>query len=99
MASWLVLKTLLDVFGSSLSMFTSLVDMGRLRGLLPFSGVTRTELLTKSMSVQQSWHASPHLTPVSFSSCRKVVILLLHAAISWSISVSVGMNGSFLIFL
>ena len=99
MASWLVLKTLLEVFGSSLSMLTSLVDMGRFLGLLPFSGVTRTELFTKSVSVQQSWHASPHLTPVSFSNCRKVVILLLHAAMSWSISVSVGMKGIFLIVL
>jgi hypothetical protein len=99
MASWLVLKTLLDVFGSSFCMFASFVDRGRFLGVLPFSGVTRMELLTKSMSVQQSWQASPHLTPVSFSSCRKVVILLLQAAISWSISVSVGMNGSFLIFL
>jgi len=94
-----VLKTFWDVLGSSFSMFTSLVDIGRFLGLLPFSGVTRTELLTKSVSVQQRWHASPHLTPVSLSSCRKVVILLLHAAISWSISVSVGMNCSFLIFL
>ena len=99
MASWLALKTLLDFLGSSLSMFTSFVDIGRFLGLLPFSGVTRTELFTRSMSVQQSWHASPHLTPVSFNSCRKVVILLLHAATSWSISVSVGMNGIFLIFL
>ena len=49
------------------------------RGLLFFSGVMFTTLLSKSMSVHFSCQISPHLAPVSLSSCRNVAMRLLHA--------------------
>ena len=67
-----------------------------IRGLLPFSGVILTVLDSESMSIHLSCHASPLRIPVSFSICRKVDMRLLQAEISWSISVSFGMNGSLL---
>lgn len=65
MASVLVLKTFLEVFGISLSIAVSLLDILSFLALLPFSGVTLMEPLTVSMSIHSSWEASPHLTPVS----------------------------------
>lgn len=65
------------------------------RGLLFFSGVMFTTLLSKSTSSHLSCQISPHLAPVSFSICRKVAIRLLDPAMSWSISVSLGIKGSF----
>ena len=62
-------------------------------GLPPFSGVIVMILFLKSISVHCSCHASPHLAPVSFSIWRNVAVLCPHPAMSWSSSVSVGMNG------
>src|SRR3990172_2678823 len=64
------------------------------RGLLCFSAVMLTTLLSKSTSSHFSVQISPHLAPVSFSICRKVAMRIVQPAISWSISVSFGMNGS-----
>ena len=75
-------------------MLANLPDIFRIRGLLPFSGVTLTEGFSVSRSVHFSLQASPHLTPVSFSSCKKVAIRWLQPLISWSISFSVDMKGS-----
>lgn len=66
---------------------------GRVRGLLFFSGVMLTVRRWKSTSVHSSLHASPILMPVSLSSCRSAASLGLDAAISVSISSSVGMKG------
>jgi hypothetical protein len=63
------------------------------RGLLFFSGVMFTTLLSKSMSSHLSYQISPHLAPVSLSVCRNVDMRWVHPAMSWSISVSFGMNG------
>ena len=98
-ASELVTKTVLEVFGISLSIAISLFEILSLRELLPFSGVTTIEPSMRSRSFHCSWQASPHLMPVSLSSCRKVAMRLLHPPISWSASFSVGMKGSFLILL
>lgn len=97
--SWFTWKMVDDVFGRLFSMLMSLLDIFRMRGLLPFSGVILIVAFSVSRSVHFSLHASPHLAPVSFSSCRKVAVLLVQLLISWSISVSVGMNGSFLSLL
>jgi hypothetical protein len=44
-----------------------------MRGWLCFSGVMRTVLFSKSMSVHSIIHASPLLAPVSLSSQKKVL--------------------------
>ena len=49
-------------------MFLSLLESLKIRGLLPFSGVTRIVSVSKSMSVHFSACASPALIAVSFSS-------------------------------
>jgi predicted anti-sigma-YlaC factor YlaD len=63
--------------------------------LLFFSGVILTVFVAVSMLEHLSCQASPQRAPVSLSSWRNVAMRLLHAAISWSISVSVGMKGIF----
>ena len=63
-------------------MLVSLADILSILGLLPFSGVTLTEGFSVSISVHFSLHASPHLTPVSLSSWRKVAIRLLQPPMS-----------------
>ena len=78
-----------------ISMFLSLLEILKIRGLLPFSGVTRTVLVSKSMSVQRILLASPDRMAVSFNSRRKVAVFLPHPAISVLSSFSVGMNGIF----
>ena len=84
----------------SLSLFSwfsiaiSLSLIGSIRGLLPFSGVMFTIFCWKLMSCHCSIVASPILIPVSFSICNSVAVTVPIDAISWSISVSVGMNGS-----
>ena len=69
--------------------------IGSILGLLPFSGVTFTVFCSVFMSIHFSDCASPILMPVSFSICSSVDSFLPHEAMSWSISVSVGMNGIF----
>ena len=85
---------LLQVFGSEVSRSMSLVEILIMRGRLCFSGLILIVLLSVSMSVHSVCQASPHLAPVSFSSCRKVPVSCPHPAMSWSSSVSVGMNGN-----
>jgi len=75
-------------------MVSSLFDILKILGLLPFSGVILTVLCTMSMSFQVTSNASPRRAPVSFRTCRKVANGLLKPAMSSSISFSVGMNGS-----
>ena len=56
-------------FGSDESMSTSFTDIGRIRGLLPFSGVTLIVRCSKSISIHLSNpHASPLRIHVSLSS-------------------------------
>ncbi len=76
-------------------MAMSLSLIGRIRGLLPFSGVMFTIFRSVSMSVAVNCVSSPILIPVSLSVCSMAASILLLPAISMSISCSVGMNGSF----
>ena len=80
--------------GNAFSIAISVILILNCLGLLPFSGVIVMILFWKSMSVQFSCHASPHLAPVSFSIWRNVAVFCPHPAMIWSISVSVGMKGS-----
>ena len=73
----------------------SLSDIGRILGLLPFSGVIFIVLRCTSRSSAVSCVNSPILIPVSLSVCRIVAVSFPHDAIRMSISCSVGMNGSF----
>ena len=93
---WLHAKGSAFSFGRLFSMAISCVDILSWRGSLPFSGVMLTVLFSKSKSVHSSMKASPHLIPVSLSSCRNTEVFLLHPAIRLFTSPSVGMNGSFL---
>ena len=68
--SWLKQCWDLVLVPSELSMLRSFVDSLKIRGLLPFSGVTRTVEETVSMSVHLSFRASPALAPVSLRSWR-----------------------------
>jgi len=85
--------------GSAFSIAISVMLILNCLGLLPFSGVIVMILFLKSMSVHCSCHASPHLAPVSFSIWRNVAVLCPLPAMSWSSSVSVGMNGCLFIRL
>ena len=89
----LCVKTLSFMCGTAPSIVRALSVSGRVRGLLFFSGVMLTVRRWKSRSVHLSLHASPILMPVSLSSCRSAASLGLDAAISVSISSSVGMKG------
>ena len=89
-----VLYVALGSFGIVASMLISLSEIGRILGLLPFSGVTLTVLRTVSMSIGIILVSSPILIPVSLSICSTVAVTFPLAAISRSISSSVGMNGS-----
>jgi hypothetical protein len=82
------------LFGSLFSIAISLSVIGRILGLHPFSGVTFTVFCCRFMSIHFSIFASPMRMAVSFSSCRVVAVVFPVDAISWSISVSKGMNGS-----
>ena len=86
--SWLV-------FGWLFSMAINFLLIGRILGLLCFSGFMLIVCLCRSMSVHFAVSTSPILAPVSFSICRSVAVLGAAPAISASISCSVGMNGSF----
>ncbi len=76
-------------------MALSLLDILSILGLLPFSGITRIVPFSRLTSVHSRRLVSPILTPVSFSSWRRGVNFLEQPAMSWSISFSVGMKGSF----
>ena len=67
--------------------------IGSIRLLLPLAALMLTACCSKLMSVHWILAASIVLAPVSFSSSRSADMLIDAAAISWSISVSVGMNG------
>ena len=81
-ASVLVAKTVFEVLGSSFIIAISLFEILSFLELLPFSGVTIMAPSIRSRSFHCNWHASPHLTPVSLSSCRNVAIRLLQPPIS-----------------
>jgi len=81
-------------FGLLFIMAISLSLIGSILGLLPFSGVMFTLFRSWSMSMGFSCVSSPILMAVSLIVCRTVAIVLLAPAMSWSISSSVGMNGS-----
>ena len=89
----LCVKTSAFMCGTAPNILRALSVSGRVRGLLFFSGVMLTVRRWKSRSVHLSLHASPILMPVSLSSCRSAASLGLDAAISVSISSSVGMKG------
>ena len=72
----------------------SLRLIGSMHALLPFSGVMVAILRSKSMSLHFSCAASPHLAPVSFRNWRNVASILPLPEISWSMSASVGTNGT-----
>jgi len=76
------------------SMLRSLSDTRRSRGLLPLDGVMLSVFCSVDRSVHFSFTASEILIPVSFSVWSSVAVWFPHEAISSSISVSVGMNGS-----
>src|SRR5664280_3415444 len=61
-------KTYFDIFGRSAKRSMSLWEILSILGLLCFSGVILTVLVSLSICVHSSCHASPHLAPVSFSS-------------------------------
>ena len=77
-------------------MLTSLSLIFIILGLLPLAGVMFIVLWLVSRSCHFSIVASLILMPVSFSVCRSVAVFFPHAPISWSISCSVGINGSLL---
>lgn len=74
-------------------MSMSLGLIGRILGLLPFSGVMLIVLLCVSMSVHLTRSISPILAPVSLSDCRRHAVFGLPALIRVSSSSSVGING------
>ena len=76
-----------------LSIPINLSVIGSILGLLPFDGVMLSSFLCLLTSIHFSLSASLILMPVSFSVCSKVAMRVLHDAISWSNSASVGMNG------
>ena len=80
--------------GSWFSMSISLLVMGSIRGLLPLVGVMLSVFCSADRSCHLSFTSSEILIPVSLSVCSSVAVRLAHEAISWSSSVSVGMNGS-----
>lgn len=82
-------------FGRFTSIVISLSLIGKIRALLPFSGVTDSVLRCVSRSVDVSCVSSPILMPVSFNTCSIAAVFVLQCAIKRSISSSVGMNGSF----
>jgi len=86
-------KILFVLCGSAFNMVANLFDTLRLRGLLPFSGLLIDSVLASvSKSVHFSCSASPYLHAVSFRVCKNVASRCFVPLISWSISVSVGMN-------
>ena len=74
-------------------MSISFVLIGNSRGLLPFVGVMLRVLCSVDRLVHFSNVASDILIPVSLSVWSKAAMRFEHEAISWSSSVSVGMNG------
>lgn len=87
------LNILLFMCGIWFSIPISLLLIGWVLGLLPFSGVMLRVLRSVSMSFHVNFVASPSRAPVSFSICRSAFKGGLLAAISVSASCSVGMNG------
>jgi len=81
------------VCGSWFIMFSSLSDMWSSRGLLFFDGVMFSVFCSVERSIHLSFTASDILVPVSLSVCSSVAVRFPHEAMSWSSSVSVGMNG------
>jgi len=80
-------------FGSWFSMSISLLLMGTMRGLLFLLGLMFSVLCSVDRSIHWSFTASLIRMAVSLSACNSMDVRLPHEAMSWSISVSVGMNG------
>src|SRR5665647_49169 len=91
-------KILLSLRGIWFMSAVNLSESLNCRGLLFFSGafIASTFPLRSFHSTAQ---ISPHLAIVSFRIIRKIAALVLKPAISWSISVSVGIHGIFLMHL
>ena len=88
-----VRKIGLSVLGRLLSITISSGEIGINRGRLPFSGwLMATVLFCVSMSLCVTATASPIRAAVSFRNCSSVARVGFDAAMSWSISVSVGMK-------
>ena len=75
------------------NMATNFLLIGRILGLLCFSGFMLIVCLCRSKSVHCVWSISPIRAPVSLSSCKSVAVLGAAPDIKASISCSVGMNG------
>ena len=81
-------------FGIWFIMSMSLLDILSMRGLLPLVGVMLSVFCSVEKSIHLSFTASDMRMAVSFSVWSSVAVRFPHEAISWSISNSVGMNGS-----
>ena len=81
-------------FGIWFIMSMSLLGIGSIRGLLPLVGVMLSVFCSVEKSIHLSSTASEMRMAVSFSVWSSVAVRFPHEAISWSISNSVGMNGS-----
>ena len=90
---WFLLKMYSFVFGSLLISSINLFVIGKILGLLFFSGWILTVLRFVSKSIHSIFDASPALAPVSLSIWRNAEVCLAVPAINWSISSSCGMNG------
>jgi len=84
----------LRFFGRLFIIPISLSLIGRIRGLLFFSGVIDRTLRSVSRSSHVRSTSSPIRIPVSFRVCITVESIFPVLAMSRSISCSVGMNGS-----
>lgn len=81
-------------------MAISVSEIGKIRGLLPFSAVMLMVFRLVSMSVHcKKSKISPILAPVSLSVCRAVAVFGVPAEIRLSNSFSVGIKGIFLCIL
>jgi len=95
LSAWVAVPNMCSLFrGIWFIMFRSLSLMCRSRGLLPLAGVMFSVFCCVSRSCHLSFVSSDILMAVSLSVWSSVAVCFWHAAISWSISVSVGMKGN-----
>lgn len=87
-------NTLSLILGMLFSIAISLLLIGSILLLLPFSAVMYIVFLSESMFTHLVFAISPILAPVSLSICSSVAVFSVPADIRMSISASVGMNGS-----
>jgi hypothetical protein len=84
-------KILLSFLGNWFMSTVNLSESLNCRGLLFFSGAFIASTFPLR-SFHSKAHTSPHLAIVPFRIIRKIADLVLKPAISWSISVSVGIQ-------